>query len=1041
MNKLFLIINFVFFCVAVHGQNQSPAIEKFTYSENFEDRELGAWASYPHWQDLAYDQNFRVNEIVPGDRNISLEQKVTPYTNVDNYAGTQKLLNMFLVPGSKVTLRYYLKTHLAPESFKVRFAGGSLGKLDVTVLKPETNKWVSINLRFEDFVRENPLLAGKNMVEVFALAVLAKFPAADPAMPIYLGLDDIIIEGAQTTHFRFAEPVMHKLPEFPQYIPNQHYNYGDNLKLRGQWTIDPQKVFLEIFLFTDHTKSLYKGELLKQKNIWFLKPLPLLFADGLYIARLSAFEGQNKLAVTEFTIHIAPENIAGKHPRLLFDSGTKSTIEKRLKEDSFKNLYGDIVKNAKTQRTRIPVASLVYDLDQFPDEDWLPSWSAMGSHIFHTGGALQLNALAYAFHGDAEAGKYVKDVFLKLSDWPDWTHPWLTKRGRYSEHRSGSWSHRLAEAYDLTYGLMTEEERIRIRNALMKNIVQGVHRTYVYNNDITANTSNWIAMTVGGSLMNIAAMFGDGPDTEKMEPYFTGAMIKYYSFINSVADSADGSWGEGLGYNNYSFLNMSYSVPSLLNVFNIDVTAPLKNTYNEFIWGGIVKEKKWFEFGDSGGDLGPATNWAFLLNRQKNPRLSWYYNYLKKENTFEDILYNNKVPVDSPFDENPVKVFRKIGTTVFKSGWEKNDMVFTMRTGPFYNHQHLDQGSFWFADRGVTFIEERHLHNSNYYDDPLYQSHLIQPVGHSTILIDNNHQSQRAGDHLHFAPGFNDHASITQFLDGKYASFSRGDIGKLYWDKITSLSRNVLFLKPRTLLMLDEAVPGKTDVDVTLLYHTEHLEDINPGRNRSAITKEGATLHIVHLSPGGMESKAVETSHYLKTLQTVKPLKKEGMLTLTARTKGAALVMANLLTSTAEEDSADVTRSMGKGFVEGTASGKKFAFNTNPGNIYKVGDLETDALAMTWGDNNYFVTMSTIFHRNGNVIVEADAPVTFEYSGDTIKYYHEEGGKLIIGRHIRPSSLLVNGKIIKTFIYDNISKTIRLTVPKGEGSIIIKSRS
>jgi hypothetical protein len=219
-----------------------------------------------------------------------------------------------------------------------------------------------------------------------------------------------------------------------------------------------------------------------------------------------------------------------------------------------------------------------------------------------------MNARAYAFHGDRQAGEYVRDVLLRLAGWPDWTHPWQTKRGRFSEHRTGSWSHRVAEAYDLTYDLMSASERTKIRKAILRNIVEGAHRTYVYNDNITSKTSNWIAMVVGGSLMNMAAMFDDGPETASLEPYFTGAMIKFYTFLERVTDSEDGAWGEGLGYNSYSFSNMSYSVPSLKNVFNIDVTAPLAGTYNEYIWSGLIKDKKYFYFGDSGGSLNPLTN-------------------------------------------------------------------------------------------------------------------------------------------------------------------------------------------------------------------------------------------------------------------------------------------------------------------------------------------------------------------------------------------------------------------------------------------------
>lgn len=1022
--------------MAVAG-NPHVVLEPWTYKEDFEDRDLGAWASYPHWQDLAYDQNFRFNHLVPGDPNLSLVQKVTPYSHNDNYAGAQKLLDMYLLPGATIAFRYYLKTHVAGEWLKIRFAAGNYGKIDVTVAAPMTNKWVTVNVGFEDFIRENPALAGTNKIKIYALAFLVKIPAADPDMPIYFGLDDIVFNGARAAAFRFAEPQVIKLPEYAPYIPKKHYYTGQYFNLSGQWPVNAKKVSVQIASYTDETKIVHKAELVKKGELWTLKPVKLDFPNGLYLGKLVAYDGAVQLSETAFTIHIAPANMSGKHPRLLFDEEGKQKMIARFKEERFKSLYDEIPKTAKVQRDRLPVESLVFDLDQFPDEDWLPTWSAAGTRIYPTGGVLRSNAMAYAFHGDKEAGTYVKNVLVRLAGWPHWLHPWQSKRGRYSDHRTGAWSHAVAEAYDLTYDLMTPEERATIRKAVMANIVDAAHKTYVDDDNITAKTSNWIAMIVGGSLMNMAAMFDDGAETENIEPYFTGAMLKFYEFLKRVTDSRDGAWGEGKDYNNYSFMNMSYSVPSLKNVFNIDVTAPLAGTYNEYIWAGLIKDKQWFEFGDSDGPIGPATPWAFLLSMRRDPRLSWYYNYLKQKESYEDVLYDTRdIPQDDPFDEDPVKAFHEIGTTVMKSGWEKDDMVFVMRTGAFYNHQHLDQGSFWFADRGVTFIEERSVKNSNYYDDPLYQPWVIQPVGHSTILINGNHQSQRVGDHREFAPGFNDHAFIANFLNGKNAAFSSGDIGRLYWDKVRSLTRNVLYLKPRIILMLDIATPGDKDADVTLLYQTQELKHINPGKQLSTITKQGVTLNIMHLVPATVEAKSVETPHYLKTLQTVKPLKKEGMLTVTARTNGRPLVMANLLTTSPEVSG--IKTVTGEGFVSGVASGTKFAFSTSPGQVYKVEGMETDAVSLTWDDERSFVAMAKVFRKDGMLVLESDAPATFELSAEGIKYYRGEAGKFIVGAASRPSSVRLNGAVIKQFIYDSKAGTLEIQVPAGEGMLIIR---
>lgn len=1024
---------------SVVRSNPDVVLEPWTYTENFEDRELGAWASYPHWQDIAYNQDFRPNEMVPGDANISVVQKVTAFTNVDAYAGAQKLLDMYLTPDSKLTFRYYLKSNTPAESYKIRFAAGEYGKLEYTIKNPERNKWVTATINFNDITRENPSISGKDKIKIYALAFIAKFPTADPNMPIYFGIDDISMAASREANFRFSMPEMYKLPEYASYIPKKHYNQNDKFQLAGQWPVEAKKVSLEIVSFADENRSVYKTDLNKEESGWSLKPLTLSFPEGLYIGKLTARDGSKALAVTEFTIHIAPKNIAGKHPRLMFDSDKKTALIAKFQQPEYKKVYDDILSSAKRQRENIPVSTLIYDLDQFPKEDWLPTWNAWGNKIYHTGEALRINARAYAFHGDKEAGIFVKDVLLMLSEWPDWTHPWQTNRGRYSEHRTGSWAHRVAEAYDLAYDVMSPQERTKVRKAIMANIVDGAHRTYVYNDDITAATSNWLAMILGGSLMNMAAVFGDGPETSDLEPYFTGAMLKYYKFINRVVDSKDGAWGEGYGYNSYSFSNMSYSLPSIHNVFNIDLTAPLEGTYKEFIYAGNIKNKLWFEYGDSKGEMTPASFWAFLLEKRREPRLSWFYNFMKTGETFEDVLFDIKgIPQDSPFDENPVKVFREIGTTVFKSGWEKDDFAFVMRTGAFYNHQHIDQGSFWLADHGQIFVEERHLKNSTYYDDPLYQSKLIQPVAHSTILINDNEQSQRTGDHLKFAPGFDDHAFIANFLDGKDAAFSSGDIGRLYFDKVNSLSRNVVFIKPRTVLMLDTAVPSEEDAKISLLYQTAELDHIKAGEDVSTITKNGVTLNFLHISPSAVETKAVETPHYLYTLQRERHLKKEGMLTVSASTKnGQPLVMANLLTTT-KGNAPDVITEDGDGFVQGMASGKKFAFSTRPGTSYKTRDAETDAAAVVWSQDRVFVALASVFKSNdGSISLSSAVPLSFEFSSEGLKYSVNKPATLKIASATKPASVKLNGVALRNLTYDNRSKIISLDVPSGEGLLQI----
>ena len=1014
-------------------------LEPFTYSENFESGELNAWASYPLWQDTAFDPNFRVNTIIAGDPNISIEQKVTPYTNVDNYAGAQKKLDMYLVPGSTITLRYYLKAHLPLAWFKVRVAAGPDGKIDYTVMSPPLNRWEWVTVTYDDLIRQNPKIMGKNRVKVNALAVLAKLPDADPKMPFYMGLDDVVFNGERAAAFQFAEPAMYKLSEWKSYITSSHYQRGDTFTLRGRWPFKASRTVMKIALFTDESK-IFKETTLKKKGDECSASFKLSFPEGLYYATLSAYDGKVKRSTTEFTFYIAPKGIGGTHPRVQFDAKGKKWIAARLNSERFKGVAEELRAKAEKLRQDIPLDIVVFDFDQFyggdADITWGRTISPWSKRLYGFCDAVYENAMAYSLLGDNEAGEYAKNLLVKVSKFPYWTHPWWLDRGRHiylSNVHSGA---NFGNGYDLLYDLMDDNERKLVRGALMKNQVIAFHKGYVEDDLVTNNTSNWVAFLLAGAVVSQAAIYGDGPDVAQVEPYFTGAIFKGYDFTRK-AIGRDGAYGESAGgYYHAALLMGQYCQPVLERVFRVvDFFKALDGSYRGLIWGGIIKKKQLFYFGDSGGSINPRdlTNAAWLLDDYKEPLLGWAYNYLKEGDTIWDVFYDTEdVPQKDPFDENPVRLFKDVGRTVFKSGWEPDDFVFVMHTGAFYNHQHIDQGSFWIADRGSIFIEERH--GGNYYDCQLYQPWYTQPIAHSTILINSNHQSQRVGDPLHFAGGFHDHGFVYHFLDGTDAAFSSGDIGRVYWGKVKDMKRNVLYLKPRTLIMLDTVIPSERDVDVMLLYQTAHLKDINAGVPVSTITKDGNILHIIHLAPEKLDVHAVETPHYLNTLRNERPLVREGMLTVTARTDKTSLVVANILTTTTG-GKPNVTTQEGDGYIKGTASGTPFAFSTRPKDVYEVGEITTDAAAFTWKGDRIFAALCTSLKRDGRVLIESEEPVTCEVTKDGMKYYLASESEVAIGVTSKPARLTINGKRVTTFGYDSDRRAVMVKLPTGEGTV------
>ncbi|MBN1293592.1 MAG: hypothetical protein JXB48_17260, partial [Candidatus Latescibacteria bacterium] len=639
MKKTFLyfIVTSIAFSVSVNSCAET-ALEPYTYTENFETQELGAWAAYPHWEDTSYNEYFRVDTMVPGDSNISIEQVVTPYSNVDNYAGAQKLLDMYLIPGSSITLRYYLKSHLPFEFFNVRLAAGTDGSVEYSIKNPPTNRWVWLTISFNDFIEKNPRLSGKDRIKVNALAVLAKLPNGDPTMPFYFGLDDITVKGARSMHFRFAEPEMYKLSEWKPYIPCQPYNRGDTFTLSGSWPLDTDKVTLTVTSFTGREKQLFVADLRKEGALWSLNPQKLSYPEGLYLGTLKAYRDNEQLSETEFTIHIAPDTIGGKHPRLWFDSSSIEQVKAKMNSPKFATLAETISAQAKQYRENNPVDNIVFDIDQFPEENWLASLDGWFDRVGVWRWSIYYNTLEYTFYGNETAGLYAKKMLVKLCSFPYWVHPWFNKRGRFTYYPLGEAGTEFALGYDCLYGLMTEDERRQVREGFKRNLIDGVHRGYVVNNLTTNDTSNWVSNIASGSLMCQTAIYGDDPEAQTPEPYLTGALFKEYSLIQKGFGD-DGGYGEPNGYYYFTMDGLHEALPAIENVFGIDMSQKLHRSYTELIWAGNIQNKYTYYFGKSGGELRPLTNWAWLLPKYKDPLLGWFYHYMKNGETLMDAIY------------------------------------------------------------------------------------------------------------------------------------------------------------------------------------------------------------------------------------------------------------------------------------------------------------------------------------------------------------------------------------------------------------------
>ena len=1033
------------------------------YREDFESGELRAWASYPPCQDTAYDPFLYPGKIKSTDSGTCLVAQKIPRWNRDQLLGAVKLLDLILDRDSSIRFRYYLKTVETSIALEVHLPLITRERLVYAVPEPQTNRWVDVRIGWEDLTRFSFVSPKEESIRITAIVIQAKVVAADTDMPIYLGLDDIEIAAKCEQLFDFIKPEVAILTEWEERIPLKHYHPGDNLIIEGRYNFIPERVTMALTSFTSSRKTLYKAALTKTaEGTWRNKALNLdrdLFPYALYRGTITAETNDTIQSTTHFTFFVVNTGIGTQHPRLWFDEHTLQGIKERLNTDRFRPILERYCSRAAEFRKEISPERVEYDFDQFPIKDWLASFRMwFVDSIVTYREAISFNAIAFFLGGDSEAGRFCKEMLLQLAGWPQWNHPWMENRGFHTYFPVGEFADAFALGYDLTYDLMTDGERRKVREGLLRNFVKPAHKTYVEQNQITSNTSNWISHIAGGSLVAQIAIYGDDPEFGDLEPWFTGMILKEFTYIQKVF-GCDGSYGEGYRYYNFAMQSFSKILPTLNRVFGVDLSGPIENSYRETLSAGIICENVTYTFGDSDVNLkeevqdwwiasqsGPMTNWVWLLARYRDPVLSWLYHNLKSFDTFQEILhYVDDIPQKPPETLGNVMFFRDVGTAVFKSGWGSNDFVFVFRSGPFYNHQHLDQGTFYLADHGHLFLEERYDGKHLYYDDPVYQSHAIQPISHNTILLNGNPQSQKVGDSAGFSNGLGDQAIFEHWIDTDEFACAVGRLGGVYQGVVKGLRRFVLYIKPRTILLVDEITPYEEDVEVNLLFHTRWKKDITLHDGYASFRKDGSALYLFHLNQKDIQRQICYEPHFLYQYKE-RPLRERGYLEITGQTRGRRLVIANLMTAASDGVPPDVKITAGEGYnevfcrIDGITT--DLTVNTSDEITDKWG-LSTDALILARGEKSQGIFMAGgtyLKSKDKTLLLSEKLLVAYLTPERNYVVYHlSEQASVSLNVTSKPKNIRLNGEKVKTFAYDSSTSTVRLPLPGGMGTLEINS--
>ncbi len=585
---------------------------------------------------------------------------------------------------------------------------------------------------------------------------------------------------------------------------------------------------------------------------------------GLWTAKISS-------ATAQSTFRFLVLGKVPAHPRILLSADRISQLRSA---SHAKDLLGIVHRKAEESREAIqynPAAGSNIDrlskVSVFPD---LPNYFSLMESYSH---AIALNALEYSLDGDPQALDAARRALLTVSSWSTWTPPWFAAHGLHTYYEVGVFTQRVAFGYDLVADQLTPEQKVTIADALWRNAVQPTLDEYFYLDRMPIGASNWMANSVGGAMAACVALYGDVPDWGNRFGLALADLITADERLLTNLFPGDGSVAEPAGYSDFSMEGMSWGQSSL-NSLGIRPRG-VDKMMQDFWWLRYAQFKPgmFLDTGDFETELSSLSGFAWSAETFADPSLQAFYGMTINRN-LAPILHPGKAgrtdeqvpglldltcctrPSENPSEPPLSRIFPLRGSAVLRSGWGQDDTVVSLRVGPWFNHEHHDQGSFRVSALGEELIGEAGY--TDYYKDPDYVDYFTQAPAHNTVVIDGDPFSQGDYDGRFWA-AFNTHPSLGRHLFSADLDYLSANLSPAYHGTLSAYQREYVFLKPDVLIVRDQ-LSASSPHRYTWILHAPTGTVAQVEKDQATIQAKGALASLISAGTVNQWTKEISTT-------------------------------------------------------------------------------------------------------------------------------------------------------------------------------------
>ncbi len=1044
--------------------------------DDFESGELNAWESYPIAEDPGFDPEiWCVKEPSFEGSAYSLCKVVKPndtdWPRDENLVGMTKKIRLWTTVSTELRAAVFADGDRKPEELRVVLYGSDGKRYTWSRALPPANQWIPLRLALSGFRADGAALRTGTRLD--AITVLIRYNAVNPHRSYSLCLDDFRLTGERPRRFVASEPSSTYLDKFFFTFLNRHFLRGESVSLTARPEAGDRAVSLKSLVCTVlDSRGLVRAARVPlspsgEKGLWKAAALYRIAESdpaGQWTLALEGTGTGGEKVLDEVRFIVTERRMNPEmHPRLFFTADDLAGWKSGSMDPKRKGILDAALASARKTLDRANLDEIVEFREitsdflvggpVSPTWDHYMGWSRPGNVMRE---AVTAGAFLYAFTGDREAGRKAKDAMLRFAKFKQWQHPWFLDRHMYTYYPVGLWTYAMGIGYDLCYPLFTPEERNLIRAAVMEKALIPHYRDWVELNRKPSQVTNHIGMNSTGMILAALAFLGEDPSNPDLEPYLSGILAKYKAHIDA-AYRPDGSYAEPEGYAGTDTQDLTICLDALERNLGIDwtTTTPMKDAYRYQLYLGTSDGRKCPAFGDGGRDWGFALRnlHLWLAHRTKDPSALERYRWQTESGTFSpqytffDFLwYPDPELKPKPIAENPPSHwFRSKGNAVFRSGWEKDALIFALKLGPHSNHYHLDQGTFWLLYNGETLLSEAGY--VNYYTNLYYRQFYIQPVSHNTLLLNKYPESQRIADMDDEVKARNEYPRITSCFTGSAVDAVEGELSCVYKGKLEKYTRSFVYMKPDYLVMYDEAA-SRDPERYSWVFNAEGKDAFQGTGSTVRVTRPNAELRMDILTPEALE-------------RTVKPHpdRDGSLIMLTTPERANAGRFLAVLIPSREDNRADRTAwKTSRIGLEGWTGAEvlrggitdRVLFRTATGDgVLSAGEWETDGGRVTVTTGGDGMTRR-VWAQGATALGKAGAEMVWrsgvrlsalvEYRNGSpcaAETESETAADFTLRVEKKPGTVLLNGAKAK-YRHDRKTGTVTLALPAGKNDIRIQ---